>query len=329
MASDLAVGIDLGGTMIKAGLVRRGKGLVHQDQLETGAENGPEFVLGRIRDGIKMMIGAAGETGVCGIGIGIPGTVNMDRTTVYLPANLPEWTEVNLTDVIGALLDEKYPIIVENDANVAAFGSYFYGAGQPFDSFIMITLGTGVGGGIVYQGKVFRGTTGGAAEIGHMSIDTNGPFDRAGVAGSIESYIGQRFFSHHARMKLLSKEDSILQEMAGPDLENLDPKMLYDAACQGYQPAIDFFAWAGHKLGWALSSCVTLLDIRKIVVGGGVSAAGDYILDPARQALTDSLMPAMHDGIEIVRETLGNEAGMLGAAHLAFEYIDEHPPADD
>jgi len=325
MASDLAVGVDLGGTMIKVGLVKRNKGLVQQKALETGAENGPEHVLERIRDGVNDMITAAGSDGICGIGIGIPGTVDMGRTTVFKPSNLPGWLEVNLTEEVGKLLEGDYPIVVENDANVAAFGSYFYGAGEPFDSFIMITLGTGVGGAIVYQGKVFRGTTGGAAEIGHMSIDPMGPFDRAGVAGSVEAYIGQRFLSHAARMKLLSDEDSILYEMAGPDLKDLTPKMLFDAAEEGYQPAIDFFAWAGHKLGWVLSSCVTLLDIRKIVVGGGVSAAGQYILEPARVALLDSLMPAMKDGIEIVRETLGNEAGMLGAAHLAFEYIDEHP----
>ncbi len=325
--SDLAVGVDLGGTLIKVGLVRKGEGLIRQAELDTGAAFGPDYVLARIRDGVQSMIDAAGAEDVCGVGIGAPGSVDWDRTTVVQPSNLPGWMEVNLSESLCRLLGRDLPVIVENDANVAAFGSYFYGAGKPFDSFIMITLGTGVGGAIIYQGKLFRGMTGAAGEIGHMSIDPNGPFARSGVAGAIEAYLGQRFLSHHARMRLINEPDSLVHGMAKPDLEDINPKMLFDAASAGDEPAIRFFAWAGHKLGWVLSSSVNLLDIRKIVVGGGVSAAGDFILEPARRTMREGVMPALQEGLEIVRETLGNEVGMLGAAHLAFEYQDEHPPA--
>lgn len=326
MHSELAVGVDLGGTLIKVGLVRRGHGLVHQSQLDTGAQYGPEYVLARIRDGVQGMIDVAAKEEVCGVGIGAPGSVDWDRTTVIQPSNLPGWMEVNLSDSLRRLLQRDLPVIVENDANVAAFGSYFYGAGKPFDSFIMITLGTGVGGAIIYRGKLFRGSTGAAGEIGHMSIDPNGPFARSGVAGAIEAYLGQRFLSHHARMVLINEPDSLVHKLAKPDLVDIDPKMLFDAASEGDEPAIRFFSWAGHKLGWVLSSAVNLLDIRKVVVGGGVSAAGEFILGPALRAMREGVMPALQDGLELVRETLGNEVGMLGAAHLAFEYQDEHSP---
>jgi glucokinase len=213
-------------------------------------------------------------------------------------------------------------VTVENDANAAGLGSSFAGAGQAFDSFIMVTLGTGVGGAIIFNNRLFRGTTGGAGEIGHLSIDYEGPYARSGVAGAIEAYLGIQFLSHHARYRLLTRPTT-LREMAGPDLERLTPKMLHDAATEGDEAAIDMLAWAGHKLGCALGSVVNLLDIRKVVVGGGVSAADAFLLEPARVSLRNAVMPGMIEGVELVRERRGNEVGVLGAARLAFERAED------
>jgi glucokinase len=207
---------------------------------------------------------------------------------------------------------------VENDANVAGLGSAFYGAGRDHDSFLMVTLGTGVGGAIIYRNQIFRGTTGGAAEIGHMTIDYEGPFANSGVGGAIEGYLGQSFLSEHAADRLTNHPDSKVYDLVD-DLSNLTPKVLYDAAEAGDDAAADILAWAGHKLGCVLGSAVNLLDIRTIVVGGGVSAAGDYILDPARETLPQFVVPGLRDDLSIVQEVLGNEASLLGAARLAFE----------
>ena len=206
--------------------------------------------------------------------------------------------------------------------NAAALGSAFYGAGVPFDSFIMVTLGTGVGGAIVVDNRLFRGSTGAAGEIGHMTIDYEGPFARSGVAGAIEAYLGQRFLSRHARYQLMTRDESLIHQMAGEDLKDITPKMLYDAAKQGDSNARDVLAWAGHKLGCVLGSAINLLDIRKVIVGGGVSQADEFILDPVRVTVARYVMPALRDGVEVIRETLGNEAGMLGAAYLVFEALD-------
>jgi glucokinase len=214
-------------------------------------------------------------------------------------------------------------VIVENDANVAGLGSAHYGAGKPYDSFIMVTLGTGVGGAIIYHNRIFRGSTGGAGEIGHVTIDYEGPVDRSGVSGAIEAYLGQRFLSRHARYQLLTREDSILHQMCAEDLMDITPKKVFEAAQLGDKGAREVLAWAGHKLGCVLGSAVNILDIRKIIVGGGVSAAGDFILEPARHAMKRFVMPGLRDGLEIIRETLGHEVGKLGAAHLVFEYLDE------
>jgi glucokinase len=238
---------------------------------------------------------------------------------VTKPPNFEDWGSVNLRAGLQSRLDASLPVIVENDANVAALGSAFYGAGQHVDSFIMVTLGTGVGGGIIYQNQIFRGSTGGAAEIGHMTIDYEGPYANSGVSGAIEGYLGQKFLVDHTRDRLVNAPNSAVHDLVDGNPEEITPRVLYEAAEQGDAFAQDMLAWAGHKLGCVLGSAVNLLDIRTIVVSGGVSGAGDYILDPARDALPRFITPGLRDDLHILQEELGNEASLLGAARLAFE----------
>ena len=317
-----AVGVDLGGTNLKVALVERGAGIVRQATLPSDAEHGPERVLDRIAEGVRQM--AAGAE-VVGIGIGSPGAVSLDRSTVVKPPNFPGWETVHLPDEVRRRLDGldvSGPVLVENDANAAGLGSAFYGAGAPFDSFVMVTLGTGVGGAIIVDNRLFRGSTGAAGEIGHMSIDYEGPYSRAGVAGAIEAYLGQRFLSRHARYQLLAR-DTHLHQTSGHDLCDVTPERLHTSAVAGDAAAQEVLAWAGHKLGVLLGSVVNLLDIRTFVVGGGVSQAAEWILDPAREALARSVMPSMAEGVQIVRETRGNDVALLGAARLVFEHLDD------
>ena len=324
-----AVGVDLGGTNLKVALVERDEGIVRRVSLPTGAEKGPSHVLDRIAEGVARVLDGPAPPSVVGVGVGAPGAVSLDRTTVCEPPNFVGWDRVHLPDRLAPLLAERGvvlggPVIVENDANVAGLGSAFYGAGRPFRSFVMVTLGTGVGGAIIVDDRLFRGSTGAAGEIGHMSIDYEGPYDRAGVAGAIEAYLGQRFLSHHARYQLLAR-DTDLHQTAGHDLCDVTPEHLHAAAVAGDPAAREVLAWAGHKLGVLLGSVVSLLDIRKMVVGGGVSQAGDYLLGPARETVRRFVMPPMQEGMEIVRETRGNDVALLGAARLAFEHREDHP----
>ena len=327
-APEYAVGVDLGGTNLKVALVERTAGIVRKATLESEASGGPHRVLDRIAQGIERVALAAPERPlVRGIGLGAPGAVSLDRTTVTKPPNLPGWDVVDLPRQLGRRLqtmdiDLDGPTIVENDANVAGLGSAFYGAGRPFDSFLMVTLGTGVGGAIIVENRLFRGATGAAGEIGHMSINYEGPYDRAGVSGAIEAYLGQRFLSHHARYQLMARETH-LHETAGRDLCDVTPRQLHTAAVAGDKAAQDVLAWAGHKLGVAIGSAINLLDIRKVVVGGGVSNADHFLLDPARETVKRFVIPGMSEGVEIVRETAGNDVALLGAARLVFEHYDD------
>lgn len=319
-----AIGIDLGGTTIKGALVEQGEGIVHETATATESDDGPAHVIDRIVKLIAKIQETHPEKEIQGIGVGVPGAIGWDRAIVPYLSNLPGWTNINLREEIQQRLSESFPVVVDNDANVAGLGCAHYGAGRPYTSFIMITLGTGVGGAIIYQNRIFRGATGAAGEVGHMSIDYEGPFDRSGIAGAIEAYIGQKFLSRHARYRLLPRTESMLHKMAGPDLKKITPKMLYEAALANDDAAKEMLAWAGHKLGCMLGSAVNLLDIRKVIVGGGVSLAGDFILEPARQALMHFVLPSMRDGVEIIQETRGNEVGMQGAAHLVFQHLEAH-----
>ncbi len=321
--SKYAAGIDLGGTSIKAGLVDESLGLVFETSFDTGAEEGPAHVLSQLAKAIHSVELQAGPHPILGAGIGAPGAINLERTTISNPPNFIDWGTVNISEELKEKHGLNFPILIENDANAAALGSCFYGAGKDYANFIMVTLGTGVGGAIIVNNRLFRGATGGAGEIGHMTIDYEGPFDRAGVAGAIEAYLGQRFLSRHARYHLMTLPRSLIHERAGHDLLDISPRMIYEAARDGDDSAKDVLAWAGHKLGCVLGSAVNLLDIRTIIVGGGLSGAGDFILEPARQAIKRFVTPAFRDQIRIEQETLGNDAGMLGAARLVFEHLDE------
>lgn len=316
-------GIDLGGTTIKAGLVEESTGLIFETSFDTGAGEGPAHVLERIAKAIRTVESRLDSESILGAGIGAPGAINLERTTISNPPNFIDWGSINISRELERNHGISIPVLIENDANAAGLGSCFYGAGKDFDSFIMVTLGTGVGGAIIVNNRLFRGASGGAGEIGHMTIDYEGPFDRAGVAGAIEAYLGQRFLSRHARYQLMTLQKSLIHERAGHDLLDITPRMLFEAASDGDTAAKDVLAWAGHKLGCCLGSAVNLLDIRTIIVGGGLSGAGDFILEPARQSIKRFVTPAFRDQITIVQETLGNDAGMLGAARIVFEHLDD------
>lgn len=314
-----AIGIDLGGTYIKAALVHKAFGLVKTHSVETGAEKGKEHVLAQIEAVLKPLMRQKGR--IHGIGIGAPGSIDLDRKTLIHPPNMPGWGVVDLRQVLKKRLGKRLSIFVENDANAAALGSGRYGAARPYDHYIMVTLGTGVGGAIVFNKRIFRGETGAAGEIGHVSINYDGPPDLTGVNGAIEAYLGRRFLTAHARERLDQFPQSSLH--VAPGLENLTPATITEAAINGDAGATAILNWAGQKLGCVLGGIVNLLDIRTIVIGGGVSKAGDLLLKPTRDVILSYIKPGMQEDVTVIQETLGNEAGMLGAACLVFDQLDD------
>ena len=314
----ISIGIDLGGTNIKAAVVDQKKGFIKQDSFPTNADLGKDHVYDRLVMAIKEITGSLNEKPI-GIGMGLPGMVAMDRQTVKNPPNLPGWKVENVSKEIKKRTGLS--CVIENDANLAALGSARFGRGENLESFIMITLGTGVGGGIIFENKIYRGTTGMAGELGHVIVDYHGPMSNSNTRGGIEAYLGQRFLSRYAADRIRQNTDNPLYEKFHADFNLLEPVDLSKAADDGNELAIDILKKTGEKLGYAIVNYIHILDIRKIVVSGGVSKAGKWILEPARNTAKQYLMPPFLDGFDIIYESLGNEAALLGAASLAFEEL--------
>ncbi len=239
------------------------------------------------------------------------------------PPNLPGWGRYPLRDALRSRLAQAHGIpakvLIENDANAAAYGEAVFGGGSAFRDFMLVTLGTGVGGGIILDRKLYRGPYGTAGEIGFTIIDFEGDSVHAGVRGTIESLIGKQRIVEMA-CGMLSDTDASprLMELCAYHPGKVSPRHLEQAAKEGDPVALRAWQRIGTILGVGLANVVALMDIRKFVIGGGIAAAGPLIFEPALMQLHRSTLPSMHEGLEIVHARLGNKAGVCGAAALCF-----------
>jgi glucokinase len=311
-----AIGIDLGGTNIKIALVDQKEGILSKESVLTEADQGRDHVVAKMAGLVKEMAGRS-DAPVRGVGLGLPGMVSLDGRIVRHPPNFPGWGD----EPIALLLEQQtgLPCILGNDANMAAFGSSRFGVGRAYDHFIMITLGTGVGGGIIYDRKLFLGSTGAAAELGHVIINYHGPLSNSNTRGGIEAYLGQRFLSRFAADMIRQHPGNPLTRFAKQDFETLEPVDLYHEAKSGNDLAVDILRQSGEKLGYAIVNYIHMMDIRTFILSGGVANAGDFLLKPARETALKFMMPPYRNEFEILNETLGNDAAILGSASLAME----------
>ncbi|MCE1187668.1 MAG: ROK family protein [Ignavibacteria bacterium] len=306
------IGIDLGGTSIKFGLVSAEGNILAKVSRPSNASQGPDAVIEQIKSGVHELL--KDDVRVKGIGIGAPGIVNAKKGIVENPPNLPGWGKICVSKILEKEFDKK--IFVENDANAAAIGEMVFGAGKDLTSFLMVTLGTGVGGGIVIKKKIFRGDSGAAGEFGHMTIDFNGPKCNCGSRGCIEAYLGINYLTQHVASDLGRHSSSKIFELIDYNLDNLTPLIISKAAKAGDEYAISVITDAGTKLGYAISSVCNLLDITSIIVGGGVAGFGQLLFDSAKASAKERVLKSLRDKITILPAKLSNEAGILGASSL-------------
>lgn len=310
-----AVGVDLGGTSIKVGLVDPKGKIVNKISVDSHAEKGPDAVIKQIKRGIKEVTEEKRDK-IIGIGIGAPGSVELKKGTVENPPNFPGWGKIHIGNIIKKEFD--CDVYVENDANAAAIGELIYGAGKYHKNFIMVTLGTGVGSGIIVDKKIFRGETGIAGELGHITIDINGERCKCGSVGCIEAYIGNNYLIERTKTALLDRNDSILYKLTNGDLNLLTPKIIHSAAETGDDFAKSIVIDTGAKLGYALVSAVHMLDIATIIIGGGIAGFGKLLFDTVEFSLKERVMKSFRDRIIIIPAKLKNEAGIKGASALVF-----------
>ena len=313
----LAIGIDIGGTGTKFGIVDRNGNVLFSGSLSTRGHGPVESFIDELYNQLGVLIEKAGGSGrMRGIGVGAPNGNFYSGTVEYAP-NLP-WKGII---PLAKLIQNKFQLqtILTNDANAAAIGEMMYGAAKGMKDFIMITLGTGVGSGIVANGKLIYGHDGFAGELGHTIIIPEGRMhDGTGKKGSLESYASATGVMLTA-LEMLEKnsEESLLR---GVPKEELDSRKVYDAAIQGDKLAKDIFDFTGGILGMALANFVMFSSPEAIILFGGLTKAGDLILKPTREAMEHNLIQVFQNKVKILISHLKeSDAAILGASALVWD----------
>lgn len=310
-----AIGVDLGGTNIKIGIVSQKGKIVRKTSLSSKADLGPEKVVRQIKIGIKEIL-SQNKLKIRGIGIGAPGVVSIKKGSVENPPNFPGWTKVNL----GSIIKKEFGITchVENDANAAAIGEMIFGTGKKYKSFVMITLGTGVGGGIIIDRKMYRGEIGAAGEVGHMTINYKGPRCNCGSYGCIEAYVGNNYLINRIKTELNTKPSLKILKLVNHNLDLLTPLIINQAAEAGDNFAKSVIEEMGEQIGSALASASNLLDVSTFIIGGGVSGFGKPLFSAINKSLSARVIIPLRNRVKVLPAKLKNEAGIKGASALVF-----------
>lgn len=253
---------------------------------------------------------------VRGVGIGVPGRVDFDKGIVFDLTNVAGWKNVHLREALN--LKVKIPVLVDNDANLMALAESKFGAAKGHKDCLCVTMGTGVGGGIVLGGKIYRGMNFAAGEIGHMTINENGPLCVCGGKGCVERYVGNRYILEEAVTRLRNGAKSIIKNKLDDKYSNITLEMLSDAARKKDPFSVLIWQEVGLHMGAILANVVNLLNPEIIVMGGGVANAGTLILDPIRRIVKDRAFQVSCRNLKIVASKFKEKAGIIGAASLAL-----------
>jgi len=321
MDKGYAVGIDLGGTFIKGGVVDLEGNVVFRTSIDTESAGGPDVVLERMASLSRRAAEGAGigwEQVKC-VGVGSPGPLSTRKGIVYLAPNLPGWKDVPVVDVLEGKLG--CPVCLENDANAAAYAENWVGAGAGASSMIMLTLGTGIGGGIVLNGDVWHGRDDAGGELGHMSINFEGPRCNCGGYGCIEAYASAPATVRRALKGIEEGRQTSLAEIVASGGE-LTAKGIYDAAVAGDAFALETIQTTGKLLGIAAANLVNIFNPELIVFFGGLANAGEMLFGPVREEVRKRALPPASETVRIVQARLGGDAGIIGAAGCALRRLE-------
>ncbi len=310
------LGCDLGGTNLRAAVVDIEIGKVlHQASIPTLAREGHDAVMQRMADLFLRVIQAANlqKDEIGGIGIGVPGVLDLEKgETLFLP-NLPgTWPHVPLRDTITHLTG--LPTALLNDVRSITNGEWRFGAGRGVDTVAVFAIGTGIGGGLVVNGQLHLGIGGTGGELGHTTIDFNGPRCGCGNYGCVEAYASGPAIAAMGMKAVSQGLTTKISELCAYDLNRITPELIARAAQAGDEIAIDIYERAGFSLGIAAANICASIGPRRIIIGGGVAQAGELLLDPIRRTLRERVHIMPVEQVEVVPSQLGDNAGVIGVA---------------
>lgn len=310
------IGIDVGGTNVKIALIDGEGKIIYSNSVPTYAQMGYEYTVNNIKQAIRDLMKETNTDAkeIEGIGFDFPGQVDYKTGVVKLAPNIPGWVNVP----IAQMIEEEFniPTRIDNDVRCAALGELKFGAGKGCENFVCITVGTGIGSGLVINGQLVRGAANAAGEIGHIKLQMNGgPICGCGDTGCLEAFASGPSIVAMAQEYLKGGKSTKFREMAGADGE-ITPYIVAKAAEAGDPVAKRIFEIVGTYIGMGLVSVINLLNPEKVIIGGGVAAAGDLLLDPIRKTIKERAMVVAGNSVEIVPAELGNSAGVIGASML-------------
>ncbi|HNB09186.1 MAG TPA: ROK family protein [bacterium] len=309
-----AVGLDLGGTNLKYGIVSDRGEVIYQNVIPVFADHGRDHVLQTMVDAAYecVMFGRKESFEVEGIGVGCPGTIDSDRGISLGPTpHLPDWENAPIAEYISQKMN--LPVFADNDANFMAFGEAMLGAGKQYKLVVGITLGTGVGGGIIINGNIFHGSSYNGAELGHTIVEAHGRPCGCGNQGCLEQYAGGKYIVKEALSAIARGDKSVLSSV-----ENITPKTIFDFAQKNDPLCLNIVEQMVFYLGAGLSSIVHVLNPDIIIIGGGLSEAGDAFVSRIHNEVIKRVMKPIKPKLQIVRAKLGNTAGLLGAGYYVL-----------
>jgi glucokinase len=318
------LGIDIGGTNVKIAVVG-GTGRIHARGLvETLPDEKPQKTFRQIRLACDSLVKQGKTVQVAGAGVGCAGLVDPARGRLLRSPNLPAWKNAALGRIARRALGVY--TYVDNDANIAAYGEYRLGGNRRVRDLVFVTLGTGVGGGVVTGGRLLRGAANYAAELGHTTINFDGPRCRCGNRGCLEAYVGSYGLVRSARSRLETGRSRWLRRWVTEDNKRLSPQLLFEAARRRDGVATAVVREAGDRLGVGLAAMINVFNPERVVVGGGISGSFDLLRPHVEKAVRRCAFPESERLAEIAVSDLGNDASVTGAALLAKETLEGSAP---
>jgi glucokinase len=318
----ISVGIDIGGTNTKIVLASEDGNVLTGTQIPTPSVTGKEpvkidtLLMNNVKefldsDSVKSIL--AGASGITGIGIGIAGLIDRKNGIVLQSPNISALNGIRLREKFEQ--EFSLPVVIENDANIYAYGEKWIGAGREFDNFVLLTLGTGLGGGLIYKGNLYEGPV----EIGHMTIVPSGRHCTCGSYGCLESYASGRAIVDNAISSLEKGTESMLAKCCEGNFYKLTPKAVYETALEGDSFSREVFREAGQFMGIGIANLINIFSLDAVIIGGGLIGAWELFIDELTKQVSKRAFKALSEKVKIIKTTLTKDAGSIGAAGLIFK----------